>query len=43
MKAVVRALFDLPDVQTHTDSGYLIVLLEDEFVGTLEVLDPAIG
>jgi len=30
-------------VQTHTDSGFLTVLQEDECVGGLEVLDPATG
>ncbi|XP_004978078.1 2-oxoglutarate-dependent dioxygenase DAO [Setaria italica] len=32
-----------PGVQTHTDSGFLTVLQEDECVGGLEVLDPATG
>ena len=30
-------------VQTHTDSGFLTVLHEDECVGGLEVLDPGTG
>ncbi|GJN02596.1 hypothetical protein PR202_ga19963 [Eleusine coracana subsp. coracana] len=32
-----------PGVQVHTDSGFLTVLQEDECVGGLEVLDPAVG
>ena len=30
-------------VQTHTDSGFLTVIQEDDCVGGLEVLDPAIN